>query len=116
MTATATETTHPTAPAPTAAVCPYCDEPLPADTAPNRWDGCAACADWIEHAPVPTPQPAPVRPAWDTRCVRGCGERVLDAGDTCSACTFAAVDAESERIAAAVRREWAWVAEKEQTR
>lgn len=135
-----------TAPAPTAAVCPYCDEPLPADTAPNRWDGCAACADWIEHAPDP-PAPAPTydatlgpdavaqivatamcpkcalrrrrerlrrlaaqdaarqtpaQPAWDTRCVRGCGAVVLDAGDTCSACLVAQVDVE---IAAALGKE-----------
>jgi hypothetical protein len=104
-----------TAPAPTAPVCPYCDEPLPADTAPNRWDGCAACADWIEHAPDPLTPSAPVRPlsAWDTRCVRGCGAVVVEPAQSCGPCTETAMRTHWAADVAAVRREWAWVLERQ---
>lgn len=44
------------------------------------------------------PTTAPDRPAWDTRCVRGCGAVVLDAGDTCADCLVAPVRAEIERV------------------
>lgn len=53
-------------------------------------------------------QPTP-RPAWDTRCGRGCGAVVLEAAATCEDCTWAEERAEIERVVAAVRAEWAWV-------
>lgn len=58
---------------------------------------------------APAQPSAATRPAWDTRCAAGCGAPVLDLGDRCSACTLALVAAESARLAARVRREWAWV-------
>lgn len=64
-------------------------------------------------APAPT---APVRPAWDTRCVRGCGAVVLDLGNTCGDCQMHETRLAWRKTGEAFRKEFGWLLGKEPQR
>lgn len=53
------------------------------------------------------------RPAWDTRCVRGCGAVVLDAGQTCGVCTEIEIRLAWSKLSEAFRTEFGWLLERE---
>lgn len=84
--------------------------PLP--TVPRNF--CGSCG-----GPILTAGPGPCadcwapRPAWDTRCVRGCGAVVLDEGDVCAVCTEIELRLAWSRTTEAFRKEFPWAWERE---